>query len=374
MRRGPGTLRLQGKLLSWYAERRRDLPWRRTRDPYAIWLSEVMLQQTRVETVLPYYERFLSAFPSVHALAEAPLGEVLRLWSGLGYYRRARMLHAAAREVEEERGGSFPKTAAELLEIKGIGRYTAGAVASIAWGEAVAVVDGNVGRVLSRLFAIDGELTKGPGRKQLWELAESLVFRDDPSSWNQALMELGAVVCTPRHPRCASCPVEAECEARARGLTTELPRVRVRKAPALLRRTALVLGWRGRTLLGRRPEGGLFGGMWEPPQASEPEFGKAKEELVSDAMHGLRDQGVVTHVLSHRRIELLVIVGRARRPLGGDSRSVTLKLGRYFTDYEALEWVRTSQLHERPLSTLAKKVLRKGGVLEGSFTASWDRP
>jgi A/G-specific adenine glycosylase len=208
--------RLQDKLLAWYAAHHRDLPWRRTRDGYAVWLSEVMLQQTRVETVVPYYERFLSAYPSVHALADAPLEDVLRLWSGLGYYRRARMLHAAAREIDRERGGCMPNTAAELLSIQGIGRYTAGAIASIAWGEAVPVVDGNVARVLSRVFALTADPSSGKGRRAMWELAEPLVVPEQASSWNQALMELGALTCVPKNPRCASCPVMKECEGFSR--------------------------------------------------------------------------------------------------------------------------------------------------------------
>jgi A/G-specific adenine glycosylase len=347
---------LQKKLLAWYARARRDLPWRRTRDPYAIWVSEIMLQQTRVETVLPYYQRFLAALPSVRALAEAPLGDVLLLWSGLGYYRRARMLHAAAREVDRERGGALPRTAAELVGIRGIGRYTAGAVASIAWGEAVAVVDGNVARVLARLFAIDADLGKGPGLKQIWALADSLVVPDDPSSWNQALMELGAVTCTPRHPRCASCPVEDECLARARGLTEELPRARIRKAPELVRRVGFVLESKGRILLARRPEGGLFGGMWEPPHADEGGVAGVARDRVDEAKGQVRRAGFVTHVLSHRRIEVTVFAGEIKRDLSDLFTDV-------LPDYEAFDWVFRGKLHERPLTTLAKKILRVGGYL-----------
>jgi A/G-specific adenine glycosylase len=346
--------RLQKALLAWYAHERRDLPWRRTRDPYAIWLSEVMLQQTRVDTVLPYYERFLSAFPSIHALADAPLEDVLRHWSGLGYYRRARMLHEAARQVNRERGGCLPSTAAELVGIKGIGRYTAGAVASIAWGEAVAAVDGNVARVLSRLFLIDADLKKAPGQKRIRELADSLVVPGDASSWNQALMELGATTCLPRHPRCTSCPVEAECEARTRGLTDALPRAQTRLAPRLMRRVGFVLRSRGRVLLGRRPEGGLFGGMWEPPHADEGEIARRAKELVQKTKGRVRRAGVVTHILSHRRIEMTVYAGEVRRNIAAG----------HLPDYEALKWIPTDELHERPLTSLAKKVLRMGGVLE----------
>jgi A/G-specific adenine glycosylase len=272
------------------------------------------------------------------------------------------MLHAAARLVELTRGGSLPRTAAELVAIKGIGRYTAGAVASIAWGEAVAVVDGNVARVLSRLFAIDGELEKGAGQKRIWELADSLVVREDASSWNQALMELGAVTCVPKNPRCASCPVESECEARARGLTEKLPRRRVKKPPDLMRRVAFVLGSRGRVLLGRRPEDGLFGGMWEPPHADEAKVAGAREELVVDSKGRVREAGVVTHVLSHRRMELAVYAGQVSA-----RGTLTPTLGKHFAEYERFEWVPMTALHERPLTTLAEKVLRAGGVLANEF-------
>ena len=342
--------RLERYLLAWYARNRRDLPWRRTRDPYAVWLSEVMLQQTRVETVVPYYERFLATYPSVHALAEAPLEDVLRQWSGLGYYRRARMLHAAAREVAIDRRGSFPRTAAELLGIKGVGRYTAGAIASIAWGQAVPVVDGNVTRVLSRLFAL------GSGKddpKQVWELAGSLVAKNDPSSWNQGLMELGATVCLPRHPLCSSCPLESMCEARARGLTDVLPRARRKKAPTVMPRVGFVLRSRGAVLLGRRPEGGLFGGMWEPPHGDAEEALSLGERLAARTKGRVAPAGTVKHILSHRRIDMTVYAGEA--PVAFAER-----LLRPLPDYEELRWVKEDSVDERPLTTLARKVLSLG--------------
>jgi A/G-specific adenine glycosylase len=344
--------RLQNKLLAWYAKMRRDLPWRRTRDPYAVWLSEVMLQQTRVETVVPYYERFLSTYPSVHALAEAPLDDVLLLWSGLGYYRRARMLHAAAREVERDRQGRLPRSAAELLDIPGIGPYTAGAIASIAWGEAVPVVDGNVTRVLSRLFALDA--SQGQAKeKHIWELARSLVAEEDPSSWNQGLMELGATVCVPKNPRCPACPWKAECQARARGLTDELPRTPERKVPAVMRRVGFVLRSREHVLLGQRREDGLFGGMWEPPHGDIDEAASFGRKLMATTRGRVAKVGVVTHVLSHRRIEMTVYAGEARRAFAADLR-------RHTRDYERLLWVREQEIEERPLTRLARKVLALG--------------
>jgi A/G-specific adenine glycosylase len=354
--RGKKTAGLKDALLDWYRRSKRDLPWRRTRDPYAIWLSEVMLQQTRVDTVVPYYRRFLSAYPSVHALAEAPLEQVLQLWSGLGYYRRARMLHAAARDVDRHRGGALPKSAVELRSIQGIGRYTAGAIASIAWGEAVPVVDGNVARVLSRLFAVDGDSGPAPD-KHLWELAGSLVAAEDPSSWNQALMELGATVCLPKKPRCDGCPVRAHCKARARGLEEELPRSRPKKAPTVVHRVGFVLRSRGRVLLGRRREDGLFAGMWEPPHADERDAGELGKDLTRKTKGRVKSAGCVTHVLSHRRIEMTVYAGPSSEAASREVRPA-------LRDYDALVWVLEKDIATLPLSRLAHKILARGGGRE----------
>jgi A/G-specific adenine glycosylase len=351
------TRAVQVKLLAWYARHRRDLPWRRTRDPYAIWLSEVMLQQTRVDTVIPYYERFLATYPSVHALAEAPLDNVLGLWSGLGYYRRARMLHAGAEEVVRERKGVFPTSAAELLTLPGVGRYTAGAVASIAWGEPVPVVDGNVTRVLSRIFAVDADLQTGKGTKRMWDLAESLVVREEPSSWNQALMELGALTCLPKTPRCTVCPVRSECQARSQGLVDELPRTRARKPPLALHRVGFVLRSEQGILVARRVADGLFGGMWEPPHLDDP-GPRAREALLAAAGPGVRRAGAVTHVLSHRRIEMDVYAGKGRRALIARLRAAP--------DYDTSGWVPERELGERALTSLARKVLGLAGVVVDS--------
>lgn len=248
-------------LLDHYDEARRELPWRGETDPYRILVSEVMLQQTRVETVRGYYEPWLERFPDVDTLADATEDDVLKAWEGLGYYRRARNLQAAARVVRDRPEG-FPATSRELRDLPGVGEYTAGAVASIAFGEAVPAVDGNVRRVLARWFD-----EPEPAPSWLRERAAALVDAERPGDWNQALMELGATVCTPRAPRCPECPVRSSCAARAAGTQEERP-VAVRKAPP--RTAEILLGVferEGRVLLVRRPEDGLLGGMWALPEA-----------------------------------------------------------------------------------------------------------
>jgi A/G-specific adenine glycosylase len=349
---------LREALLAWYGRARRDLPWRRTRDPYAIWLSEVMLQQTRVETVVPYYERFLARFPTLHALAEAPMDDVLSLWSGLGYYRRARMLREGAAQVVREHGGELPKNAASLRAIRGIGRYTAGAVASIAHGEVTPLVDGNVARVLSRLFALEEDIATSRAQARLWDLADELVAPEDPGAWNQALMELGATICIPRAPRCLVCPARAWCEARARGIEAELPRVAAKGTVARESWWAAVLISRGAVLLGRRRPTLRFGGTWEPPSvqvAQTPRGGTASGARARRAFAALLGsvdldfvrRGELVHVLSHRRLDVSVFSAPAAR---------RMRLAPTAT-YDAFSWISRARLAALALSTLARKVL-----------------
>ena len=216
-------------LLRWFRQFQRDLPWRKSKDSYRIWLSEIMLQQTRVVAVIPYYERFLERFPNVQSLAEAPEEEVLRLWSGLGYYSRARNLQKAAQQIAGEFGGTFPRSREQILSLSGIGEYTASAVASIAFGEKCAVLDGNVARVLSRLGAIRGDLRESKKWKNLQKEADRLLAPDAPGDWNQAMMELGATICTPRAPQCLLCPVASNCEGRKLGIAEGLPEARQKR-------------------------------------------------------------------------------------------------------------------------------------------------
>jgi A/G-specific adenine glycosylase len=258
---------LAGALVRWFRASNRDLPWRRTRDPYAIWVSEIMLQQTRVEAVVPYYDRFVARFPTVHALADAPLDDVLHAWSGLGYYRRARQLHAAAALVVREHAGALPSEDDALRALPGIGRYTAGAIRSIAFGHAVPIVDGNVARVLSRLFALKGRPGEASWEKRLWTLAAQLVPVADPSAFNQGLMELGATVCLPRAPRCEACPLAKFCQAHKLGKEEAFPPPKPRALVERVEQTAIVQRRvrDGAVLLRKRGDDEQNAGMWEVP-------------------------------------------------------------------------------------------------------------
>ena len=316
--------RLRSALLGWYDRQARDLPWRRTRDPYAIWVSEVMLQQTQVSVVLPYWTRFVGRFPDVDALARASLDEVLAAWRGLGYYARARNLHRAAKAVVERHAGRLPGDVEALRALPGFGRYTVGAVASIAFGREVPLVDGNVARVLARLFGIEGATGDAAREKRLWALAGALVQGERPGDWNQALMELGATVCRPEQPACLLCPVRSPCVALASGRVADIP---APKAPP--RRQALHLAVaaarRGdAVLLVRRDGTGLFGGLWELPgvecapgtgveslRARWPEIGPAPRPL-----------GRVERTLTHRALTLEVFAVERLSPPDG-ARYVT---------------------------------------------------
>lgn len=275
-------------LLRWYRRHRRDLPWRRTRDPYAIWVSEAMLQQTRVETVVPYYGRFLRRFPDVASLAEADLDDVLRAWQGLGYYSRARRLKQGAELVMDRFDGAVPSSLAELQSLPGVGRYTAGAIASIAFDREEPVLDGNVKRVLARLHGIRESLELPGVVERLWREAGRLARGPSPGDLNQALMELGARLCTPRRPRCDGCPIRRACRAAASGEAEAIPTKTSRPEPRLLRAGAALLLRRGRALAVRRPALGLLGGLWELPGAelgsrrSEQLLAAALEEALGD--------------------------------------------------------------------------------------------
>jgi A/G-specific adenine glycosylase len=246
---------LRKQLLDWFRQFQRDLPWRRTKDPYRIWISEIMLQQTRVAAVIPYYQRFLARFPNIHSLAEAPQDEVLRLWAGLGYYSRARNLQKSAQSIVAQHGGEFPHEEAAVLALPGIGRYTRSAILSIAFGAKHAVLDGNVARVLARLGAVRGDLRESRRWRALQKKASELLDLNSPGDWNQAMMELGAVVCTPRAPQCLLCPVAKSCHARQLGDPESFPEKRKKRKPVQIVLAAAVLSTpRGQTLLLPPPE------------------------------------------------------------------------------------------------------------------------
>jgi A/G-specific adenine glycosylase len=346
---------LRRRLVGWYRRARRDLPWRRTRDPYAIWIAEVMLQQTRVDTVIPYYERFLARFPDAPALAEAPLDAVLAAWSGLGYYARARNLHAAARVVAREHGGLLPREVSALQALPGIGRYTAGAIASIAFGERAPVLDGNVARVLARLFAVEGDPRSPAVARRLWDLASAMVAAGEPGEVNQALMELGALVCAPEAPDCHLCPL-APCRARARGEPERFPERPPRRTVPEVHGVAALCAERGRVLLVRRPPGGLLGGLWELPggerrRGEEPAraLARALRERLGAAVAVGERAGSVKHVFTHRRLELTIYRCRLRgRPARG---------GR-----EPWGFFAPAEIPGLPRSRLTERALRAAGV------------
>lgn len=260
------TETLAGYLLGWYDHHAANLPWRHTRNPYCIWLSEIMLQQTQIETVIPYYRRFLEKYPSIEALAAAPLNDVLKLWEGLGYYSRARNLHQTARIISDEYAGVFPCDVTKLLDLPGIGRYTAGAIASIACGQRVPVLDGNVIRVFARLADMPEDVTQTAVQNRLWQMANEFLPEERVGDYNQALMELGQKICTPRQPDCTHCPVQTLCKAYSAGTQRERP-VKKKKAaiPHYDVAAGLVYDEQGRLLIAQRPAEGLLGGLWEFP-------------------------------------------------------------------------------------------------------------
>lgn len=344
-----GTRTFRTSLLAWYDAHARALPWRETGDPYRIWLSEIMLQQTRVAAVIAHYIEFLRRFPTIEKLAAAREASVLAAWSGLGYYRRARMLHAAAKVIARERGGKFPATAQELRDLPGIGRYTAAAIASIAFREPVAVVDGNVERVLQRFSG------RGLDREELWTEAESLLDRQRPGDFNQALMELGATLCTPRVPACLTCPLLDLCATRGEMARSE-PTPRQQK-----RQIHFVLDYRdGKVFLVRRPrDARLMAGMWELPETTG--FAARQKQISRVPRNGKTNRNGRNHDLE--------------TPLFTVRHSITI------TDYAVRvwrkpapsgaigKWVAAERLGRIALTGLARKILRKAEILAAKTEA-----
>ena len=340
------TATLAPALLAWYDRHRRTLPWRALPgahpDPYRVWLSEIMLQQTTVATVGAYFDRFVTRFPTVEALAAAALDEVLHAWQGLGYYARARNLHACARAIVSEHGGHFPDTEEGLRALPGIGAYTAGAIAAIAFDRKAAAVDGNVERVIARLAALETPL---PAVKpEIRALVETLVPEQRAGDFAQAAMDLGATICTPRSPKCILCPWQVACRARALGRAEELPRRREKAAKPTRRGTAFwVVRPDGSVLLRRRPDSGLLGGMIEVPSTQWRE-GRSSEIDVKQAApvraSWVRIPGTVRHTFTHFHLELAVLTGEASAKAKGEGF-----------------WVPLDRLSEQALPTVMKKVV-----------------
>jgi A/G-specific adenine glycosylase len=286
------------KLIKWFGQHgRTHLPWQQNPTPYEVWVSEIMLQQTQVATVIPYYEKFMKRFPTVQDLAAAEIDEVLHHWAGLGYYARGRNLHKAAQKVVDEYAGVFPDTVEGLIELPGVGRSTAGAIRSLGHHQPATILDGNVKRVLARFFAIETWPEERETLKQLWVLAESLTPTESVEAYNQAMMDLGATLCTRTRPRCPDCPLQQDCQALAKNLTTTLPVSRPKKTlPTKQARMVLVLRPDGAVLLHQRPSPGIWGGLWcfpeqeNLPKGLEPEF--------------KRSLGVSRHTFTHFRWEI----------------------------------------------------------------------
>ncbi len=344
----------QEKLVAWFDQNGRDLPWRRLRNPYTVWVSEIMLQQTQVRSVVDYFVRFVEQFPTVEALAGAPLQDVLKAWEGLGYYSRARNLHKAARLVVEKYGGRLPNKKSAILKLPGIGRYTAGAILSLAFGAREPVLDGNVGRVLSRVFFLEEPIETSHAKERLWHLADALLPAKEAGKFNEALMELGAVVCTPREPACGACPVREMCGAFARGKQNELPLRKPRKKVPHYDVAAGVIWNAGKILVTLRPTDKMLGGLWEFP-GGKCEQGESLEACLRREIReelGLeirvREPFLkVRHAYSHFKITLHMFHCDF---LGGEP---------VLNGVDAFRWVQRRELLELPFPAADGRVIQK---------------
>lgn len=352
--------RIRTRLLTWYDRNKRDLPWRRrSGDPYAQWVAEIMLQQTRVETVIDYYLRFLKRFPTVGSLARANHQTVLKYWEGLGYYRRALHMHDAAKSIASN-GKTMPPSAAELRKLRGIGEYTSAAIASIAYNEPTAAVDGNVARVVARLFAINDDILSSRGKTRIQQIADQLLPPKRPGDFNQAWMDFGSMICTPQSPNCASCPLKTSCRANELGLVENLP-IRGANKKKEIPTVSLVVGifTNGhRILVRRRPTGGLWSGLWEFPNAEnrnglddEAQVHELAESLGIQCTSNITSLGVLCHQLTHRLMQFRVFLVQdcnvIERAVATDDN----------TNGKKKKWLSADDLSTLPFSTAQRKIL-----------------
>ncbi len=345
------------KLLAWYSHHARDLPWRQSRDPYRVWISEIMLQQTQVNTVRPYFKRFVERFPTVNALAAADEQEVLRHWEGLGYYRRARQMHAAAGQIVEIHGGHFPEVRDAVLDLPGVGRYTAGAILSIAFDAPEPILEANTIRLFCRLLAYEGLPTAKEGQTVLWSMAETVLPKKETGRFNQALMELGSEVCTNGTPRCESCPVAGLCRGRAEGLETSLPKKPPKKEFEHRHEAAVLIRKQGRVLLCQLGDEGCWGrwaGLWDFPRF------EIQSEHEQNVRHELTRQ---VRQLTGLEIELgqrlkTIRHGVTRFKITLDGYEAQWVSGRPSRCDKTIKWLHPSQLDNYPLSTTGRKLSR----------------
>lgn len=343
----PQKSKIQSRLLQWFKKRGRDLPWRKTTDPYAIWVSEIMLQQTQVATVIPYYLKFLISFPTIRHLSKADLSKVLKDWEGLGYYSRARNLHRSAGIVMNHFNGKMPDQLKDLLNLPGIGRSTAGAILSFAFHKEAPILDGNAKRVLSRLFAVSGTPGERKTEQLLWQISESLIPKGFSNPFNQALMDLGSLLCTSKEPECDRCPLRHFCKGRASGEPERYPSKRLKKAIPHREAVSAVIKKDGKVLLNQRPPVGLLGGLWEFPNWKVEEKGRLRSKLrlknyiqknTGVNVEVKESIGTFRQTFSHFKLTLYVYHCRA---VGGNRKG---------------KWVSIKYLHLLPMSRIHRRI------------------
>ena len=340
------------RLLRWYASKgRHDLPWQNDRSLYRVWVSEIMLQQTQVTTVIPYFERFMARFPDINSLANATVDEVLHLWTGLGYYARARNLHQAAITMRDEHDGQFPEDFEQVLALKGIGRSTAGAILAQALGQRHVILDGNVKRVLTRLYAIEGWPGKKTIEDQLWALAETLTPYDQLTDYTQAIMDLGATLCN-RKPRCETCPVREHCQASQQGIATLFPTPKPRKTlPVKQARMLILRNQKGEILLEQRPPSGIWGGLWSLPECPEEKIQPWCETTLGYKVKTSELKPVIRHTFSHFHLDITPVFAELKGPTN------------HVMEAANRVWYNTQQPEELGLPAPVLKILQQAALI-----------